>query len=224
VNPGPFALFKWQAVFEEWPVFATGLGTTALVSLLGLALALLLGLAFGMAGTTRSKGLRTIPGAYVAFFQNTPLVIQIFFLYNGLPYAGIVLPVFWVGVLGVGIYHGAYVAEIVRAGIEAVPQGQKEAAASQGFNAWQTMRYVVLPQTRKVILPPLANQAVFLIKNTSVLAMVAGGDLMYQADSWAAGNLYYGPAYVVTGLLYLVLCLPLSRWVRSLEKSAAVQA
>jgi putative glutamine transport system permease protein len=102
-----------------------------------------------------------------------------------------------------------------------VPQGQKEASASQGFNAWQTMVYVVLPQTRKIVLPPLTNQAVFLIKNTSVLAMVAGGDLMYQADSWAAANLYYGPAYIVTGLLYLVLCLPLSRWVRSLEKKAA---
>jgi len=221
VNPGPFALFKWQAVLEEWPVFLTGLGTTALVSILGLALALALGLAFGMAGSSRSKGLRTPSVAYVAFFQNTPLVIQVFFLYNGLPYAGVVLPVFVVGVLGVGIYHGAYVAEIVRAGIAAVPVGQKEAAASQGFNLWQTMVHVVLPQTRKIVLPPLANQAVFLIKNTSVLAMVAGGDLMYQADSWASGNLYYGPAYIVTGLLYLTLCLPLSRWVRSMEKKAA---
>lgn len=221
MNSGPFALFKWEAVVNEWPVFATGLGTTALVSVLGLLLALGLGLAFGMAGASRSKVLRGPSQVYVEFFQNTPLVIQVFFLYNGLPYAGMVLPVFAVGVLGVGIYHGAYVAEIVRAGIEAVPKGQKEAAASQGFNAWQTMVYVVLPQTRKIVLPPLANQAVFLIKNTSVLAMVAGGDLMYQADSWAAGNLYYGPAYVVTGLLYLALCLPLSRWVRSLEKKAA---
>ena len=224
MNPGPFALFKWQAVLDEWPVFATGLGTTALVSLLALALALVLGLAFGVAGTAKSKGLRAPTRAYVAFFQNTPLVIQVFFLYNGLPYAGLVLPVLAVGVLGVGIYHGAYVAEIVRAGIEAVPKGQKEAAASQGFGAWQTMVHVVLPQTRRVVLPPLANQAVFLIKNTSVLAMVAGGDLMYQADSWASGNLYYGPAYVVTGLLYLALCLPLSRWVRRMEKTAGAQA
>jgi len=224
VNPGPFALFKWEAVLHEWPVFAVGFGTTALVSVLGLLLALVLGLAFGMAGASRSKGLRAPTRVYVEFFQNTPLVIQVFFLYNGLPYAGLVLPVLAVGVLGVGIYHGAYVAEIVRAGIEAVPQGQKEAAASQGFNPWQTMVHVVLPQTRRIVLPPLANQAVFLIKNTSVLAMVAGGDLMYQADSWAAGNLYYGPAYVVTGLLYLALCLPLSRWVRKMEKTAAVSA
>lgn len=220
MNPGPFALFKWEAVLAEWPVFALGFGTTALVSILGLLLALVLGLAFGMAGASRSKGLRAPTRVYVEFFQNTPLVIQVFFLYNGLPYAGVVLPVLAVGVLGVGIYHGAYVAEIVRAGIEAVPLGQKEAAASQGFNAWQTMVHVVLPQTRRIVLPPLANQAVFLIKNTSVLAMVAGGDLMYQADSWAAGNLYYGPAYVVTGLLYLALCLPLSRWVRAMEKRA----
>jgi len=224
LNPGPFALFKWEAVAAEWPVFAEGLATTALVSVLALALALALGLAFGMAGASRSRVFRVPSRVYVEFFQNTPLVIQVFFLYNGLPYAGLVLPVLAVGVLGVGIYHGAYVAEIVRAGIAAVPLGQKEAAASQGFNTWQSMVHVVLPQTRKLVLPPLANQAVFLIKNTSVLAMVAGGDLMYQADSWASGNLYYGPAYVVTGLLYLALCLPLSRWVRRMEKNQAVQA
>ena len=224
MNPGPFALFKWEAAVAEWPVFAIGLGTTALVSVLALVLSLALGLAFGMAGAAKAKGLRAPARVYVEFFQNTPLVIQIFFLYNGLPYAGLVLPVLAVGVLGVGIYHGAYVAEIVRAGIAAVPLGQKEAAASQGFNAWQTMVHVVLPQTRKVVLPPLTNQAVFLIKNTSVLAMVAGGDLMYHADSWAAGNLYYGPAYVITGLLYLALCLPLSRWVRKMEKRTAVLA
>lgn len=220
MDTGPFAGFKWEAAFQEWPVFADGLVTTALVSLLGLLLSLAIGVLLGMAASSRSRLARWPIRAYVEFFQNTPLVIQVFFLYNGLPYLGLVLPVTLVGILGVGFYHGAYMAEIIRAGIESVPQGQKEAAASQGFNPWQIMVYIVLPQTRKIVLPPLANQAVFLIKNTSVLAMVAGGDLMYKADSWASGNLYYGPAYILTGLLYLALCLPLSRWVRRMEKKA----
>lgn len=139
-------------------------------------------------------------------FQNIPLVIQIFFMYNGLAMAGLVLSEFTIGVVGVGMYHGAYIAEVVRAGILAVPKGQEEAAYSEGFNYIQTMRYVILPQMVKIILPPLTNQAVNLIKNTSVLAIIAGADLMYVADSYASYSLNYGPAYAVAGLLYFLLC------------------
>jgi aspartate/glutamate/glutamine transport system permease protein len=217
---GPFALFKWEAVFKEWRVFAEGFGITAIVSLAGLALALALGILFGMLAASQKK----IPGKmtriYVEIFQNTPLVIQVFFIYNGLPYLGITLPVLAVGVIGVGIYHGAYIAEVIRAGIQAIAKGQLEAALSQGFSYGQAMRHIVLPQAKKIILPPMTNQAINLVKNTSIMAMIAGGDLMYRADSWAGNNLYYGPAYIVTGLLYLSVCLPLSMVVRNMEKKA----
>jgi putative glutamine transport system permease protein len=118
----------------------------------------------------------------------------------------------------VGIYHGAYVAEVFRAGINSVPKGQMEAARSQGFSYVQAMHHIILPQTITIVLPPLANQAVNLIKNTSVLALIAGGDLMYQADSWASnGTLSYGPAYITTGVLYFILCFPLVTWARRRE-------
>jgi len=81
---------------------------------------------------------------------------------------------------------------------------------------------VILPQAARVVLPPLTNQAVSLIKNTSVLAMIAGGDLMYHADSWSAENIYYGPAYVTVGLLYLLLCFPLAQLARYLERKTEV--
>jgi len=122
------------------------------------------------------------------------------------------------------MYHGAYISEVVRAGIQAVPRGQLEAAYSQGFSFWGAMRYIILPQAKRMAFPPLTNQAVSLIKNTSVLAMVAGGELMYQADSWSSTNLYYGPAYIVTGVLYLMLCLPLATYAGKLERKAAVNA
>ncbi|VBB07413.1 amino acid abc transporter permease protein 3-tm domain [Lucifera butyrica] len=195
---------------------------TLTVSILGLALSLALGVLFGVLGTAHWKGFRVINRVYVEFIQNTPLVIQIFFLYHGLPHLGIILPVFSVGVLGVGVYHGAYIAEIVRAGIQAIPKGQLEAAYSQGFSYWGAMRHVILPQAQRIAYPPLTNQAVNLIKNTSVMAMVAGGDLMYHADSWASDNLYYGPAYIVTGLLYLSLCFPLATYARRLERKLEV--
>jgi len=221
---GPFAWFKWQALFSEWTVFAEGFANTALISVLALGLALLLGVLFGALASTKGKLPRFISRVYVEFIQNTPLVIQIFFLYNGLPYLGITMDVMAVGILGVGIYHGAYIAEVFRAGINAIPRGQREAAASQGFGYWQSMRYIILPQTLPIILPPLTNQAIFLIKNTSVLAMVAGGELMYRADSWSSNNLYYGPAYIVSGLLYLALCLPLSRLAKRLETGKEARA
>lgn len=221
---GPFAGFKWLALAQDWPVFAEGFFTTILLSLLGLAVALALGVLFGVLGTSPWRPFRIANQIYVEFIQNTPLVIQVFFWYHGLPHFGIMVPVFAVGVIGVGMYHGAYIAEIVRAGIQSVAKGQFEAAFSQGFSYWGTMRYVILPQAQRVVYPPLTNQAVSLIKNTSVLAMVAGGDLMYHADSWSSSSLYYGPAYVVTGLLYLALCYPLAAYARRLEKKLEVAA
>ena len=203
-------------------VFAQGFGMTITVSALALCLALFLGIVFGLMGTEKNGLFRFVNRCYVELIQNTPLVIQIFFFYNGLPYIGVQLPVFWVGMLGIGIYHGAYVAEVVRAGIQSVPQGQFEAAGAQGFSYTDTMRYIILPQAKRLAYPPLTNLAVNLIKNTSVMAMIAGGDLMYHADSWASANLYYGPAYVATGLLYLAICFPLAAYAKHLEHKMEV--
>lgn len=216
---GPFAWFKWQALFTDWRVFFDGFTMTLKVSILALVLSLVIGVLFGMFSTSKIKVLEVISRIYVEFIQNTPLLIQVFFLYNGLPHLGIVLPVFAIGVLGIGVYHGAYIAEVVRAGINSINKGQLEAAYSQGFSYWEAMRYIILPQAKSIMLPPLTNQAVNLIKNTSILSIIAGGDLMYQTDSWSSGNLYYGPAYVVTGILYLIICFPLTTLARRLENN-----
>jgi putative glutamine transport system permease protein len=217
-NTGPFALWRWGRLFKASPEFLAGFGITVLVSVLALFLALVLGIVFGLFSTSGKKLLKAAARIYVEVFQNTPLVVQVFFVYNALPYIGIRLDVFLIGMLCVGIYHGAYVAEVVRAGVTSIPKGQIEAARSQGFSYIQAMRYIILPQTMTIVLPPLANQAVNLIKNTSTLALIAGGDLMYRADSWASnGTLSYGPAYIITGLLYFILCFPLVSWARQHE-------
>ncbi|MDR2007214.1 MAG: amino acid ABC transporter permease [Acidaminococcales bacterium] len=214
----PLAWFKWQALFSDWQVFAVGFGETIIISALSLMLALAIGVLVGVLGVAQLAPARAVNRVYVEFLQNTPLVIQIFFLYHALPHIGIMLPVFAVGVLGIGCYTGAYMAEAVRAGIQAIPRGQLEAAYSQGFTFSGAMRHIILPQAKRVSFPPMTNQVVNLIKNTSVMAMVAGGDLMYHADSWASTTLHYAPAYVVTGLLYLSLCLPLATYARKLER------
>jgi putative glutamine transport system permease protein len=213
------ALWRWQRLFADLDIFIKGFLNTLMISLAALSFAVVLGIIFGLFSTSNNKALNTLSRIYVEFFQNTPLVIQVFFLYNALPYAGIVMGVTAIGITGVGLYHGAYIAEVFRAGITSLPKGQMEAALSQGFNHTQAMWYIILPQTIKIVLPPLTNQAVNLIKNTSVLSIIAGGDLMYHADNWASsGSLNYGPAYVVTGLLYFVICFPLATWARHYEE------
>lgn len=214
----PFALFKWQALLTDYHLFVDGLTVTLEVVVGALILSVALGIIFGIASVFPNKLLRAVTRVYVEFFQNTPLVIQVIFIYNALPYAKIVLPVVAIGILGVGIYTGAYMAEAVRGGILAVPKGQTEAALSQGFSYWQLMFRIILPQAKDTILPTMGNQVINLVKNTSVLAMIAGGDLMYQADSWSGSNMYYGPAYVVTGLCYWIICFILSKCVAKMEQ------
>ncbi len=213
-----FGLESWQTLLVDWRIFAQGLAQTVLASVLGLALALALGVVMGVLGVVPVRPLRWLNRFYVEFFQNTPLLTQVFFYYYGLPRLGLRLPVLAVGVMGLGIYTGAYIAEIIRAGILSVHRGQLEAAFSQGFRYEEAMRYIILPQAFRVIMPPLTNQFVNLIKNSSILSFIAGYDLMYHADVWSSYNLLYGVAYVTIAALYLCLTLPTATLARRLER------
>lgn len=215
-----FAAFKWQALFADKQLFLEGLGQTAAVAGLALLLSLALGVLFGALATAPWKPGRSANRLYVSLIQNTPLVTQVFFLYYALPHFHVVLPVTAVGILGLGIYHGAYMSEVVRAGIQAINRGQLEAALSQGFTYTMAMRHVILPQATQIVLPPMTNQAVALIKNSSILAMVSGGDLMFQADSWSASTGYYGPAYLTVWAIYFLLTFPLAQVARRWEERA----
>lgn len=217
---------RWERTLSNMGPFWEGWAFTLKVVLAGLALSLALGTLLGVFSTTLSKALRAISRVYVEFYQNTPLPVQVFFMYTAGPQVlqaitGAASPVriapFALGVLGVGLYHAAYVSEVIRTGIESVPKGQMEAALSQGFTRVQGYVYVILPQTFKVILPPLCNQALNLVKNTSVLALIAGGDLMYNADNYVS-TYGYLQGYIMCCLLYFIICFPLAVLVQYLER------
>lgn len=217
---------RWERTLSNMGPFWEGWAFTLKVVLAGLALSLALGTLLGVFSTTRSKVLRAISRVYVEFYQNTPLPVQVFFMYTAGPQVlqaitGAASPVriapFALGVLGVGLYHAAYVSEVIRTGIESVPKGQMEAALSQGFTRVQGYVYVILPQTFKVILPPLCNQALNLVKNSSVLALIAGGDLMYNADNYVS-TYGYLQGYIMCCLLYFIICSPLAVLVQYLER------
>ena len=223
---GLFDTARWATTFAQMPTFWAGFAVTLQVVIAGLALSLVLGTLLGVFSTTRSRVLRAISRVYVEFYQNTPLPVQVLFMYMAGPQvlaaiAGVDQPIriapFALGFLGVGLYHAAYISEVIRTGIEAVPVGQLEAAQSQGFSRAQAYAYIVLPQTFKIILPPLCNQALNLVKNTSVLALVAGGDLMYQSDNFV--SLYgYLQGYILCCLMYFIICFPLALLVQWLER------
>ena len=162
---------------------------------------------------------------YVELVQNTPLILQLCFLYYALAFSGKSLGILVTGIISLGIYHGAYMAEVVRAGIGAISKGQFEAADSQGFNYIGKMYFIILPQSIKIILPPMVNQIVNLIKNTSCLYIIGGADLISLTYSFVTGASTggaYAPAYLVSGLLFFAVCFPLSTlasiWENSLKK------
>ena len=217
---------RWQATFANMDQLWQGFSVTLQVVVAGLILSLVLGTILGVFSTTRSRVLRAISRIYVEYYQNTPLPVQVFFMYMAGPkilqtITGASSPVriapFVLGFVGVGLYHAAYISEVIRTGIEAVPRGQMEAAQSQGFTRAQSYLYIILPQTFKVILPPLCNQALNLVKNSSVLALVAGGDLMYNADGFVS-TWGYLQGYIMACVLYFIICFPLAVLVQWLEK------
>ena len=216
---------RWELTLASMGDLWSGFGLTLKVVFAGLALSIVLGTVLGVFSTTRSNVLRAISRVYVEFYQNTPLPVQVFFMYMAGPKILQVIlhtdsPVrtsaFALGALGVGLYHAAYISEVIRTGIESVPRGQMEAALSQGFSRVQAYGYIILPQTFKVILPPLCNQALNLVKNSSVLALIAGGDLMYNADGFVS-TYGYLQGYIMACILYFIICFPLALLVQWLE-------
>lgn len=222
---GIFAAGAWEKVWTYRGTFLLGLWNTAQIALLGLAMALILGIIFGLMSTSGKKPLQLASRIYVEIIQNTPLLLQLCFLYYAMAFSGNNLSIMAAGMISLGIYHGAYMSEVIRAGIEAIPRGQFEAAQSQGFSYFGKMYYIILPQSIKIILPPMVNQVVNLIKNTSCLYIVGGADLISLTYSFVTGvntGGAYAPAYLVSGLLFFLVCFPLSTlasaWENSLKK------
>ncbi len=204
----------WIKIWTYRSTFALGFVTTLELAVFGIVLAMVLGIIFGLMSTSGKKPLKLISRIYVEFIQNTPLLLQICFLYYALAFSGHSLGILLTGIIALGVYHGAYTSEVVRAGIEAVPKGQSEAAYSQGFGYCGRMYHIILPQSIKIILPPLVNQVVNLVKNTSCLYIIGGSDLISLTYSFVTGEQTggaYAPAYIVSGILFFVICFPLSK-------------
>ena len=198
--------------------FVSGFKYTIYASLLALVFSLIIGTIMAILQLSHNRIIRSLAKAYVAFFRNIPLLIIVMFFYVVAPMYFYSFDGFQAGTIGLTIYTSAFIAETVRSGIQTVPKGQMEAGLSSGFSYSETMRYIVLPQAFKIVVPPLGNKFINLIKNSSILAMVAGLDLMYQGDLIASTTFNTFDTYIIVGLFYLVLTLPLSYLMNYLDK------
>ena len=207
---------------REWmPELLVAAGQTLRMTVLAYALAIVAGLLIALGGMSRRRWLSRSCRVYIEFIRGTPTVTQLFLIYFGLPSVGIVLPGFAAAVVALGLHYAAYMAEIYRAGIAAVDRGQGEAASSIGMTRGEAMRHIVLPQAIRIIVPPLANNAVALLKDTSVASLIAAPELMMRADDITSE--YYMPmqVYVLAGIMYFVMAFPLSMAARRLERALA---
>lgn len=195
----------------------SGLKVTLTASLLALVSSLIIGTFMALLEVSPIKFLRKIGAIYVDFFRNVPLLIVVMFFFVVMPIYGVNFDGFWAGTIGLTLYTSAFIADTVRAGILSIPKGQLESGRSTGLSYMQAMFYIVLPQAFKVVIPPLGNQFINLIKNSSILAMVTGLDLMYQGDLIATTTFQTIETYSLIGLFYLFLTLPLSYLMRYIE-------
>jgi putative glutamine transport system permease protein len=193
------------------------LAITVQLALLSLLLALALGVVFGVLRVVPFAPLRLVGTAYVEFFRNTPLLVQMYFAFFGLPWLGVRLPGFQAAFLALGVYTGAFVAEVVRAGILSVSRGQIEAARSLGLGYGQMMRFIVLPQAVATTVPPLGSLAIALTKNTSISSAIAVPDVMYNGNLLNSRTFATYEVFAAIGAGYLALTLPLSWVVNQLE-------
>lgn len=201
----------FAAVLSQWPLLATGvlwtIGLTAISAVLGVAL----GVVFAWVRSHGTGGLRWVVGTYVELIRNTPFIVQLFFIYFGLPAAGVKLNAETASVIAMVVNLSAYATEIVRAGIDATPKGQIEAAASLALSRMQTFTRVVLPPALKKVWPALVSQTIIVMLGSAVCGQISTPELSYAANLIQSRNFRAFEAFIVATLLYLLLAMALRR-------------
>ncbi len=216
--------FRFDVVWNNLGFLLEGLGLTLLISALSLVASAVLGLGIAMMRLSRSRGVRLAAASYCELFRDTPVLIQLFWAYYVIPIIlGVRLSAFAAAVIGLSLNSAAFLAEVYRAGIQSVARGQIEAAKVLGLTPAQTMRRIVLPQAIKVVLPPMANDFVSLIKFSSLASTFAVGEITRKATELTAFTFRPMEIFTFVALVYFAICWPLSMSIRYAERRLSVQ-
>ena len=216
---------KWEQLLAYWqwlvaylPGFFSACVIALQIALVTILLSWLCGMIAALARRSVYRLLRWPAMFYIWFMRGTPTLIQIFIVYFGLPQLGLRLSPFAAGVIALGLSSGAYMAEIIRSGLNAIPRGQYESAYAIGLNYWQTMKDVILPQVIRIIVPATTNEAINTLKNTSLLSTITVVELTLYTQTLIAATFRPFDFYIIAALLYLLLTTLLSRFSVWFEK------
>jgi len=199
----------WLLIHASW--------VTLTATILGTLLAALIGLMLAVMRRSRLSAVRNIAWGYISFIRSTPLLIQIFVLFYVLPLYGIRMPAFLTGTLALGLHYGSYMAEVYRAGIDAVPRGQWEAGYTLSMNPWLIWKRIILPQAIPPVIPPLGNYMVSMFKDTPLLSTIGILELLGTALNEASLTFRYYEPLTLVGLIFLVFSLISTVFIRKLE-------
>lgn len=209
-----------RVALESLPFLLQGAWFTVILSLGGMFFGLLLGFALALMRLSRLMALRGISRVYVSFFRGTPLLVQLFLIYYGLPSIGLELSPLTAALIGFSLNMAAYACEILRSAISSIDRGQWEAAASIGMTRAQTLRRTILPQAARTALPPLGNSFISLVKDTALAATIQVPELFRQAQLVTARTFEIFAMYLTAALIYWVLASILAHFQHRLEQRA----
>lgn len=215
--------WSWTVAADVLPLLLGGLVVTVEATILGAAVAYVLGLFLAIMKRSHNRVLALTVYWMSEFIRRTPLLVQLYFLFYVLPDLGLFLSPLAAGVIGLGLHFSTYTSEVFRAGIDNVAKGQWEASRSLNYNPWQTWRYVILPQAIPPMIPPLANYLITMFKETPLLAAITVIELFNAANIYSNSYYKYLEPMTLVGLLFLLVSIPAAYLAMRLEKKYSVR-
>ncbi len=214
----------WSVILQRGGLLVQAALVTVLLAVVSMPLAVAAGMLLSILRMFGWKWVKFVVTSYIEIVRGTPLVLQLYVIFFLLPELGLSIHAFWAGVLGLAINYSAYEAEIYRAGIQAIPKGQWEAATALGMSRWQTLRRVIMPQATKIVIPPVTNDFIALFKDTAVCSVITVVELSKEYSIHARSTGAIVELGIVTAVLYLLMSFPLSKLAGYLERHLSREA
>lgn len=214
-------MWDWNYTFEVLPEIVSALWITIAATIVGFLLALVLGLIWTLLARSKKKIFSVFAESIVKFVRNTPLLVQLFFIFYVFPEFGVSLEPFTAGVLGLGLHYSTYLSEVFRSGIESIDVGQWEVATALNFTRKKTWTRIILPQAFPPILPVIGNYFITMFKETPLLSAITLVEILQTARDIGAGTFRYTEPFTIVGVLFLLLSYPASLFIRRMEMKIA---
>lgn len=217
-------MIDFNLILQSIPNLLQGTLVSLQITLVAAILGLFIGILFGAIETTQQRILKFLIGCYVTLFRGTPMLVQILFVYYVLPQFGVTIPPFWAAGIAIGLNSGAYMSQVIKSGIQAVPIGQIEAAKTLGLSKFDTYHNIILPQAFRIVLPALGNELITLVKDSSLASIIGVMELSKEASIIRSRTYDAFSILLAISMIYLTLTATISTALKILEKKLRIHA